>query len=152
MGFALSDRAPKLPKLREQHQKWLDYYVGEAKFNATKAAAMAGYKHPQASGFEVHHRSDVQANLAYVLADSAVSRDEILRLVGEDARRTEKEVIQEITHVASEIVQSSLASSLLTARTTARTNLMKAHGMFTENIAVSGSLRREFVIVDGDDE
>lgn len=141
-----------LPKLSGKLQIWADAYLGEARFNASEAARIAGYKWPRRSGQDNLKNPIVQVYLAEVLKQSAVSRDELLALVAEDARRSEDDIFKITTKTGSEIVQSSVASSLIAARTSARTNLMKAFGMFTENIAVSGSLRREIVVVDPDDE
>lgn len=142
----------QLPKISGKKQIWADAYIGEARFNASEAGRIAGYKNARRSGQDNLHDPACQAYIKNALQESAVSRDEILTLVGEDARRTEGEILKLTTAIGSEIVQSSLVSSLISARTSARTNLMKAHGMFTENIAVTGSLRREIVIVDPDDE
>lgn len=141
-----------LPKLSGKIRIWADAYVGEARFNASEAARIAGYKNPRVSGQENLRKPAARAYIEDVLKQSAVTRDELLVLVAQDARRNEDDIFEITTKTGSEIVQSSVVSSLISARTSARTNLMKAFGMFTENIAVSGSLRREIVVVDPDDE
>lgn len=133
-------------------QIWADAYIGEARFNATEAGRIAGYANPRRSGQDNRKNPLVQAYIKETLEQSAVSRDEILKLVGEEARKSDSDILELTAQHGSEIVQSSLVSSMASARTAARTNLMKAHGLFTENINVSGSIRREIVIVDPDDE
>ena len=123
--------------------------------NATQAYIKAGYSPKNAhrdSSTLLRQNPAIRAHVEALFAEKALSRDQVLALVTEDAMRTNEDIHKEANRFGSEIVQSSFVSGLMNARNTQRTNLMKAHGMFTENIAVSGSLRREFVIVDGDDE
>lgn len=140
------------PKLSGKQRVFADEYVGEARFNATQAAATAGYKSPRISGQENLKNPIIREYIADALRHSALTRDEVLSLVAEDARRSDQDVLDQVDGISSEIVRSSAVSALISARTAARTNLMKAHGLFTENINVSGSLRREIVLVDPSDE
>lgn len=141
-------------KLSPLERRFVDAYIGDAHFNATQAARIAGYTEKSAGqmGFRVKNRPNVRARIREALEEATLTREELLKVVAEDASRSDYQILDEARRLNSEIVASSLVSGLISSRTTARTNLMKAYGMFTENVNVSGSLRREIVLVDGDNE
>lgn len=65
---------------------WLAYYLGEARFNATEAARLAGYKLPRCSGPENLHKPAVQEAIAKWWASKAMDADENLGRLAEIAR------------------------------------------------------------------
>lgn len=149
---------PKHSDLTDKQLLFIEYYCGAddgvALLNATKAYVKAGYSartaHTHAS--KLLQNATIRARVDALFAEKALSRDQVLALVAGDASRSNAQIMAEAQVCDSDIVASSLVSGLITARTTARTNLMKAHGLFTENVNVSGSLKREIVLVLPDDE
>jgi len=129
----------------------VDAYLGEARGNATEAARVAGYAKPMQEGWRLLRKAEIHARIDEVLRSLALSREEVLALLAEDARRTDVEILATAREANSVPAEAATISALVSARTTARTNLAKAHGLFTENLNVSGSLTREYVIVrEGD--
>lgn len=140
--------AAELPKLPTKRRLFLDAYLGKARFNATEAARIAGYAHPNVEGTRLLADASVRAHRDEMLRNSGIDRDVALALVVAGATRSDTEIMEVAKSEDSEIVRSSLVSSLFNERTTHTTNLAKAYGLFTENINVTGGIDINIVGVD----
>jgi len=58
-----------MANLTDKRQAFVSYYLGEARMNATKAAALAGYKSPRAEGCRLLTNADIQAEIDAALAE-----------------------------------------------------------------------------------
>ena len=150
----MSSDTPDLPKLKPREQSFVDHYCGAgdgaALLNAKLAAIKAGYSERTAHGHS--HRMlknvDIHAHIEHHFASQALSRNQVLALVAADASLSDDEILQQSQRFKSEITGSSYVSGKMAARTTARTNLLKAHGVFTENVNVTGGIDINIVGVD----
>ncbi len=80
----------KLPKLTYKQKAFIDAYLGEAKFNAYKAAKIAGYKGNgntlRAIASENLTKPNIKAEVAAHFEANAVSREELVSLLADQAR------------------------------------------------------------------
>lgn len=144
----------ELPKLTPKQRLFVEYYCGAddgvALLNATQAYIKAGYSPVKAhtNAANLLRNTTIRAHVDELFAEKALSRNEVLALVAADASTTDDEILERSRHFKSEITASSFVSGKMAARTTARTNLMKAHGVFTENLNVTGGIDITIVGVD----
>ncbi len=66
--------------LNERQALFVYYYLGEARYNASRAAVMAGYspKHPRQSGHQVIHSERVAAAVDWLFEQYQARRLEML--------------------------------------------------------------------------
>lgn len=69
-----------------RQQRFVSAYVGEAKFNATKAAEIAGYAQPRQRGCELKSEPEIAAAIKEHLDAAAMSADEVLMRLADQAR------------------------------------------------------------------
>lgn len=107
----------KRSRINRKRLAWLDFYLGEAAFNATEAARLSKFKSPEKAG----------PLIARELADviDAISREKsaLLRLEGD-------QIMQGIADIA-------LNGANETNRLKAYELLAKIHGMLNEKLAIS---------------
>jgi len=127
MGKATTDH-PALVGLTEKQRRFVLAYVGEAMGNATEAARVAGYAHPNQQGSETLAKHGVQAALSALAAPaekrSIASTEEIHErltaiLRGEvvSTTRVESETgVSEAVKAPSAAEMAAAAKLLLTAR------------------------------------
>ncbi len=125
------------------HRKFVLAYIGEARFNATRAATIAGYKDPAQSGYEVKRRADVRACVDALLAAYALTGTEILAELRDVALRGLDESI-EVRGFGDNLSARMDASAKLKALEL----LGKHHALFTDNVNLSGVVAVEVVGVD----
>lgn len=65
-------------KLPDRQREFVEAYIGPARFNATKAAEMAGYKDPGQSGYELKKKPEIRARIDERLAEATLSANEVL--------------------------------------------------------------------------
>jgi hypothetical protein len=74
--------------LSKKQQEFIDAYLGEAKFNASEAARIAGY--PERSAASVGHENlrkpEIAAEIERRVSDHAMGRHELLIELGDQAR------------------------------------------------------------------
>lgn len=130
--------SPTQPKpLTAKQRRFVDAYVGEARFNASRAALDAGYADAR-EGWRLLKNAEVRARIEEILEAEAMSRAETLSVLTEDALRTDDDILDIAERAPGVAAQASAVSALISARTTARTNLAKAHSLLTERKEISG--------------
>ena len=72
--------------LSQKQRDFVDRYIGEAKWNATEAARQAGYAHPNVQGSRLLANVSIKAEIARVVSERVISRDELLIELAEQAR------------------------------------------------------------------
>ena len=75
-------------KLTDKRRHWIEAYLGEALFNATEAARIAGYAHPNVAAARIVKASAVREAIEERLADLAMSADEVIARLSEQGRAT----------------------------------------------------------------
>jgi phage terminase small subunit len=136
-------------KLTAKQEAFVLAYIGEARFNASKAAAIAGYKDPGQAGYHLKKKEEVRARIDAYLDGIAL---------------TAKEVLVELTDVASAEWRDFITileydddgkplrvKMDLTNKVKSLELLGKHHQLFSENLNISGGIEvREFVGVPDD--
>jgi Terminase small subunit. len=122
--------------LTDKRKAFVSYYLGEARMNATKAAAMAGYKSPRAEGARLLTIADIQAEIkaaqdelraegitakANRIGDYAELRDRLWLIINERGQEHGKrdeayEAAASMFNVAGETKMLGGASGLLTRK------------------------------------
>ena len=69
---------PLLQALPNKQKAFVAAYCGEARFNATRAAAMAGYQHPKQTGYRLRNDANIRKAIDARLAAETLSSQEIL--------------------------------------------------------------------------
>lgn len=89
---------PKRKKLTIKQQQFIEAYLGDANFNATEAARLAGYKGNDNTvatvGWENLQKPAIAERIKHRLAESAMSADEVLQRLAEQARGTHREYMK----------------------------------------------------------
>jgi phage terminase small subunit len=134
----------RTPKLTDKQQRFVDLYCGadggKALLNASKAVLLAGYqtKNPGDVGYQLRKNPLIRARIEEYIGSSAISRDEAVLLLADDARRSDRDILDTATMTGGPASEAATISSLFSARTTARTNFAKLHGLLTDNVHVDG--------------
>lgn len=138
----------ELPKLTAKQQRFVDAYVGEARFNASEAVRLAGYKtkNPDVMGYQLRNTSYIRARIDEVLEANTLRSTEILHELTDVAMRGLHEFI-EITRYDKD--GNPVAAKMdAGAKMKALELLGKHHSLFTDNIAMSGGIDIQIVGVD----
>lgn len=80
----MTNDLPVVTTLTAKQQKFRDYYL--IYLNATKAAELAGYAHPNKRGSELLKNAQIAAAIEDALRESAMSAGEVLTRLSEHAR------------------------------------------------------------------
>jgi phage terminase small subunit len=130
------EQSKKKRSLTGKQKLFVDAYIGEARFNATKAARIAGYADPPQSGWENKQNLDIRARIDELLEANTLSATEILRELTDVAMRGLHEYI-EITRYDKD---GNPVAAKMDAR--AKMEALKLLGqnkiMFTEKRELSG--------------
>lgn len=150
-----SPESPEQPKdLTPKQEKFVAAYIGEARFNATLAAKIAGYSEKSAAriGYDLKKTPSIRARIDELLEANSLTATEILRELSDVAMRGLHEFI--------EITRYDKDGNPVAARMDARAKmealklLGQNKGMYTEKRELSGpegsALRIEVVYADPD--
>lgn len=138
----------KKKKLTAKQLTFIDAYLGEAKMNATQAARIAGYKHPEAQGAE-----NLRKLRPWI--------DEVMSKRHSDAIATQEEIQQFFTAVVRGEVKEEVVSNngkILEVPASTKDRLKaaecmgRAYGMFTERKEISGTMDINIGVGDYDDD
>ncbi|OGF05245.1 MAG: hypothetical protein A2W00_04670 [Candidatus Eisenbacteria bacterium RBG_16_71_46] len=72
--------------ISHRQKQWLAAYLGPARFNATEAARIAGYKDPEQAGYENKRKQEIRAAIERRLDATAMSAEEVLSRLADQAR------------------------------------------------------------------
>jgi hypothetical protein len=84
---ATTDPTDGWEDLADRERLFVTAYLGQARFNATKAAQAAGYAHPDRLGTRIRHRPRVARYIDAELKRRAMSAEEIVETLSAIARR-----------------------------------------------------------------
>lgn len=147
-GFSVSgDPAEQPKKLTPMQQRFVTFYTGEARFNASEAARLAGYSEKTAGqkGFELKNIEAIRARIDEVLEAETLRASEILHELTDVAMRGLHEFI-EITRFDKD--GNPVAAKMdAGAKMKALELLGKNRQLFTDKqqIELDGGLRVEIV-------
>lgn len=139
----MSDSQAQPKPLTRKQEAFVLAYIGEARWNATEAARIAGYKKPNPEGSRLLAKASIAARVSEALEERKLSADQVLILLREDAIRNEDDILclaKRAADTAGVPAGASTVSALMSARTTARTNLAKAHGLLTEKHEIDANI------------
>lgn len=126
-------------------------YIGEARFNASKAALIAGYTKARArqTGHELVRNSDIAARIASELKVMALTSEQVLAEITDVAVADWRDFITVRTHPQTG-AQIDVRMDL-TSKMKALELLGKAHGLFTDRVDISGTLTAQVQLVGVDE-
>lgn len=132
--------------LRPQHLKFALAYIGEANFNATKAALLAGYpeKSAHARGHEVKNREDVRARVDAYLNEYGMTANEWLYQTTAVARMPLDEFVT--IHQYDKDGNAIGAKMDASAKMKGLELIGKAHGLLSDKMDVNVELTRRVLI------
>ncbi len=136
---------PLTPKQR----KFVDAYVGLARFNASEAVRLAGYTTKNANdlGYQLRNTPHVRARIDEILEANTITTTELLRELSDVGMRG----IDEFVEIARYDKDGNPVAARmdLGAKMKALELLGKSRGLFVDrqDVTVGGSLTREYVIV-----
>ncbi len=137
--------------LTAKQQAFISAYIGPAKFNATKAALIAGFTEASARqrGYELVNNSDIAARVKAELSSRALSADAVLDELSDIATADWRDFVTVRRNPrTAEIIDSKMD---LSNKVKALELIGKAHGIFTDRIDLSGSLTSKVEIVGVDE-
>lgn len=139
-------------RLSPKQQAFVLAYIGEAKFNATKAAIMAGYSEKSAAdnGHNIRQNPIVAARIQEHLDSLAAPAGAILVELADVAMSEWRDFLQIKRDKDGEIIDARMD---LSSKVKALEVLAKAHGLLTDRVDISGTLTStvELVGIDAGD-
>jgi phage terminase small subunit len=138
-------------KLNPKQEAFVLAYIGEARFNATKAAQIAGYADARRYGSALKTNLDISARIADELSKRALTADEVLAELTDVATAEWRDFVQVRTHPKTgEVLDVRMD---LAAKIKSLELLGKNHKLFTDVHNLSGDLTStvHLVGVDPDD-
>lgn len=152
-----SPDSPEQSKLTAKQKRFIDAYVGKARFNASRAVVLAGYetKQPNVLGYQLRNTTHIRARIDEILEAETLTATEILHELTDVAMRDLDEEV-EIRRFGKDDNGNPILSARMDAR--AKMEALKLLGqnkiMFTEKRELSGpdgtALRIEVVYADPD--
>lgn len=138
----------KKKKLTAKQSAFIDAYLGEAKMNATQAARIAGYKHPEVQGAENLRklRPYISKTMNKRHTDAIATQEEIQQFFTAVVRG---EVKEEVVSNNGKILEVPASTK---DRLKAAECMGRAYGMFTERKEISGNLNIEIGMGDYDED
>lgn len=123
--------------LADKQQRWIEAYVGVARFNATEAARLAGYSDPKNSGNANKRNAIIRAHVKEWLADHTLSADEVLRELTDVGSADWQHFVTVKRDRDGDIVDARMD---LNAKIKSLELLGKAYGLFTDKLDVKGTM------------
>ena len=146
VGFAMRHGATMpddLPKLTTKQRRFVEAYCGEARFNASEAARIAGYSDAGQSGWELKKKPEVLAHIEARLNSYAASSAEALTELADVAMSEWRDhVTVRKNPKTGETIEVRMD---LSAKVKALELILKAHGAFAENVNIKHSGRVDHV-------
>lgn len=136
----MTDSSAETHKLTAKQQAFIDAYVGEARFNASKAALIAGYSEKSAGqlGWQLLQIPTISARIKEILESRALSAEGVLAELADVATSEWRDHVEVLMYdregnpVKTKMDLSSKVKSLEI--------IAKAHGLLKENVSVSGNV------------
>src|SRR5690349_11035855 len=130
--------AEAVTRLKPKQEAFVSAYIGEAKFNATKAALMAGYtgKNPRAEGSRLLANPDIAACVREALTEMALPAEAVLSELADVASADWREFVTIRTNPRTgEVIEVKMD---LSNKVKALELLGKHHQLFTDKLNIGG--------------
>jgi phage terminase small subunit len=137
-------------RLTTKQEQFILHYLGDARYNATKAAKMAGYSERTArqSGYENMTNHDVLTRIKAELSARALPAEAVIDELADVATATWGEFVTVRTDPKTgQVVDAKMD---LGSKVKALEILAKAHGLLTDRVDLSGSLTNTVTLVGVD--
>lgn len=145
----MADGAEQPKKLPPKQEAFVLAYIGEARFNASLAARMAGYKDDANAGWRLRMNAEVRARIDQFLEAVTLTAKEVLAELTDVANAPFRDFVEVLKYDKKGnplLVKMDLSSKVKSLEL-----LGKHHQLFSENLNISGGLEiREFVGIPGD--
>lgn len=140
---------PTRKELAEKRKLFVEFYLGVARGNGTKAARMAGYAFPAEEAYQLLRNPQVRARIDERLATVAMSANEILAELSDIGRAEWRDFVEVLEWDAEGKplrVKMDLGSKVKSLEL-----IGKHHQLFSENLNINGGIEiREFVGIPKD--
>lgn len=124
--------------LTAKQEAFIAAYIGEARFNATRAATIAGYSKARQSGSETLANPVVAARVQEELKARSISGEGVLAELTDIATADWRDFIKVRTNPKTgEVTEVAMD---LGAKVKSLEILAKAHGLLTDKVDLTGSL------------
>jgi phage terminase small subunit len=133
--------------LTPKQQAFVMAYIGEARFNAAKAAKMAGYSEASARqrGYELVTNRDIAARIKAELATMAIPAEAVLVELADVATAEWRDFVTVRTNPKTgEAIEVKMD---LGSKVKALETLAKAHGLLTDRVDISGNMTTAIELV-----
>lgn len=127
---------PTRKELAERRKLFVEYYLGEARGNGTKAAKMAGYEYPAEEAYRLLRNAQVRARIDERLAEVAMTANEILAELSDMGRAEWRDFIEILER--DEDGEPIRLKFDLSAKVKSLELLGKARNLFTDKLQVEG--------------
>lgn len=137
-------------RLTNKQEQFILHYLGDARYNATKAAIMAGYSERTArqSGYENKTNPDIAARIKAELSARALPAEAVIEELTDVATADWREFVTVRTNPRTgEEIDVRMD---LTNKVKALEILAKAHGLLTDRIDLSGTMTNTVALVGVD--
>jgi hypothetical protein len=145
----MADETAQSKKMRAKHEAFALAYIGPARFNATKAAEMVGYKDAHNAGWRLRSNADVRARIDEHLDVMALTAKEVLAELADVANAEWRDFVEILTYDDDGKplkVKMDLGSKVKSLEL-----LGKHHQLFSDNLNINGGIEiREIVGVPED--
>lgn len=135
-------------KLNDKQERFVLAYIGEARFNGSKAARLAGYSERTAAvqAHDLLRKPNVRARIDAFLAEETLTAREVLTELTDIARAEWRDFVEVLKW--SKDGEPLLVKMDMSAKVKSLELLGKHHQLFTENVNVSGLIKHDHRIRD----
>ena len=144
----MADVTEQPKKLNDKQAAFVSAYLGEARFNGTKAAKLAGYSERTASAqaFDLLRKPEIRARIESFLEQDALTAREVLAELTDIASAEWREFVEVLKW--SKDGDPLLVKMDLSAKVKSLELLGKHHQLFTENVNITGLLQHDHRVRD----
>lgn len=145
----MSGRAVATRDVPERREAFIEAYLGEARFNGSRAAQIAGYAVPAVEAVRLLRNDKVRARIKAVLDTRALTAEAVLAELAEIATADWREFLSIRRDRNGDVLEVKMD---LTAKVKALELIGKAHRLFVDRAEVTGAdgTPIEFTISIGD--
>lgn len=153
-----------------RHETFVDFYLGEANWNATRAAELAKYDQPKLAGHRLLQRADVKEAIRERVSTHAMTAEEVLHRLRQQGRgehadfwefdtygqpRINFTKLKEsgLAHLIKKVEFSDLTGRIVKLEfydaQSALEKLGRHHKLFTDNVNLSGTVDAVVKVLKG---
>jgi phage terminase small subunit len=136
---------PTRKELAHRRKLFVEYYLGDARGNGTKAAQLAGYEFPAEEAYRLLRNAQVRARIDERLAEAAMTANEVLAELSDIGRAEWRDFLEILER--DEDGKPVRVKMDLGAKVKSLELIGKSHSLFTDRqqIDLDGGVRLEIV-------